>query len=62
MAIFCNLLKNDSSIFGKVIDVYFVIKFQNKGSEHDHGLLWIKNDLIYGVDKMKPLDNLSTNM
>ncbi len=29
---------------------YFVIKFQNKGNEHDHGLLLIKNGPTYGVD------------
>jgi hypothetical protein len=50
MAIFRNLLKNDSSIFGKVNDFYFVIEFQNKGSEHDHGVLWIKDAPNYGVN------------
>jgi hypothetical protein len=29
--------------------LFFVIKFQNCGSKHDHGLLWIKNALMYGV-------------
>jgi hypothetical protein len=28
---------------------FFIIKFQNCGSEHDHGLLWIKNAPMYGV-------------
>ncbi len=27
----------------------FIIEFQNCGNEHDHGLLWIKNALMYGV-------------
>jgi hypothetical protein len=31
MATFRNLFKNDSSIFGKINDFYFVIEFQNKG-------------------------------
>ncbi len=39
MVTFCNLLKKDSSIFGKVDHFYFVIEFYNRGSEHDHGLL-----------------------
>ncbi len=43
-------MKKDSSIFGKVDDFYFIIDFENKGSEHDHGLLWIKNGPTYGVD------------
>jgi hypothetical protein len=28
---------------------FFIIKFQNHGSEHDHGLLWEKNAPMYGV-------------
>ncbi len=50
MVAFHNLLKKDSSIFGKVDDFYFVIEFQNKGNEHDHSLLWIKNGPTYGVN------------
>jgi hypothetical protein len=50
MAIFRNFKKKNSSIFGKVNYFYFVIEFQNKGSEYDHGLLWIKDASIYGVD------------
>jgi hypothetical protein len=26
-----------------------VIEFQNRGSKHDHELLWIKNAFMYGV-------------
>jgi len=36
-------------IFWVYIYIYFVIKFQNHGSLHDHGLLSIKNALVYGV-------------
>jgi hypothetical protein len=25
------------------------MEFQNCGSEHDHGILWIKNAPMYGV-------------
>jgi hypothetical protein len=29
--------------------IYFVIEFENHESEHDHGLLWIKNAPTYGM-------------
>ncbi len=29
--------------------IFFVTKFQNYGSEHDHGLLWTKNAHMYGI-------------
>jgi hypothetical protein len=29
--------------------LFLVIEFQNHGNEHDHGLLWIKNTLMYGM-------------
>ena len=37
------LLKHDSSILGQIDDFYFVTEFQSRGSQHDHGLLWIKD-------------------
>jgi hypothetical protein len=55
MDAFCNLLKKDSSIFGKVDDFYFITNVQNRGSEHDHGLLWMKNGPTYGVDNNKTI-------
>jgi hypothetical protein len=33
-----------------VCDLFFLIEFQNCGSEHDHGLLWIKDAPIYGIN------------
>ncbi len=36
-------------IFLGIFLIFFVTKFQNRGSEHDHGLLWIKNAPMYGV-------------
>ncbi len=35
--------------FGHISKFYFVIEFQNHGSEDDHGLLWNKNVPMYGV-------------
>ena len=37
------LLKNDRSILGKISDYFFITEFQNRGSQHDNGLLWIEN-------------------
>ncbi len=36
-------------LFGYISDFFYVTKFQNCGSKHDHGLLWIKNAPMYGV-------------
>ncbi len=58
---FCTLFNKDPSIFGQVCDFCFVTKFQNCDSEHDHGLLWIKDAPIYGIIQMKKLKILSIN-
>ncbi len=29
--------------------IFFITNFQNRGSERDHGFLWIKNAPMYGV-------------
>ncbi|MCO5597546.1 hypothetical protein L7F22_051624 [Adiantum nelumboides] len=42
-------LKRDKHNLGKLIDYFFVIEFQQQGSQHDHGLLWIKDAPIFGV-------------
>jgi len=44
------LISHDKIYFKKVSDSYFVTKFHNRGSEHEHGLLWIENPPIYGKD------------
>jgi hypothetical protein len=46
--IFANLLQK-IIIFLGIILKKFVIEFQNRGSKHDHGLLWIKNAPMYGM-------------
>ncbi len=50
-------ITKDHSFFGYISD-FFIIEFQNHGSEHDHGLLWIKNAPMYGMHKMKKLKSL----
>jgi hypothetical protein len=59
--IFVNLLQNIIIFLGTYIYIYFVIKFQNHGSEHDRGLYWIKNALMYGMhtnEKIKRFVNM----
>ncbi len=46
--IFANLSQN-IIIFLGIFLIFFITKFQNYGSEHDHGLLWIKNAPMYGM-------------
>ncbi len=36
-------------------DFFFIIEFQNCGSEYDHGLLWIKDAPIYGINTYEEL-------
>jgi len=46
---FCKLITKDNSFFGNILDFFLVTKFQNRGSKHDHELLWIKHATMYGV-------------
>jgi hypothetical protein len=46
------------SIFRKICEVFFVTEFQNCSSEHDHGLLWIKDAPIYGINTNKFLQKI----
>jgi hypothetical protein len=50
MKCFCKLLSSTNTLFGQVKDLFFVIKFQSRGNEHNHGLLWIKDAPKYGID------------
>ena len=58
------LICDDKTFYGKIVDYYFVTEFQNRGSEHDHSLLWIENALVYGksdnTDIEKFVDNYIT--
>jgi hypothetical protein len=53
---FHTLFNKDPSICGQVCDLCFVTKFQNHGSEHDHGLLWIKDAPIYGINTNEKIE------
>ncbi len=40
-------MTKDHIFLGIYFQKKFVTEFQNCGGEHDHGLLWIKNVLLY---------------
>lgn len=42
------LLTSDISFFGRINDLFSVTKFQNRGNEHNHLLVWVDNALMYG--------------
>jgi hypothetical protein len=49
-------MKNNS-VFGHLLDFFFLIEFQSHGSQHDHGLLWVANAPIYGLDSNNAIEN-----
>lgn len=51
------LLCHDEIFFGKISKLYFVTEFQNRGSAHEHGLLWIENAPIYGKTNNLKIEN-----
>ena len=44
------LITHDHKYYGELKDYFFVTEFQNRGSQHDHGLLWIKEAPVYGTN------------
>ncbi len=42
-------MMKDHYIFRHISDFYFVNEFQNCGSKHEHGLLWMKDVPMYGM-------------
>jgi hypothetical protein len=57
MRFFHTLCMKDDSIFEHLLDFFFVIKFQSCGSQHDHGLLWVVNALIYDLGLNNAIEN-----
>jgi hypothetical protein len=49
-------IKNDT-IFGPLLDCFFVTKFWNCGSGHNNGLLWVANAPTYGLEFNKIIEN-----
>ncbi len=46
-----------NTLFGQVKGFIFVIKFQSRGNEHNHGLLWIKDAPKYGIDSNDKIES-----
>jgi hypothetical protein len=58
MKFFGTLCMKTNSIFGAfILDFFFVTKFQKHGSQHDHGLLWVTNAPLYGLDSNNAIEN-----
>jgi hypothetical protein len=52
------LCKGYMNFFGPSMDTFFVTKLQNCESEHDHGILWIVDAPIYGIDSNKTIEDI----
>jgi hypothetical protein len=52
-----SIVYEKNSIFGHLLDFFFVTRFQSCGSQHDHGLLWVANAPIYGLDSNNAIGN-----
>jgi hypothetical protein len=50
------LICHDEIFFVKISDYFFVTEFQNRGSEHDHTLLWIEGASVYGYDNNSQIE------
>ncbi len=46
----------NDTIFEPSLDFFFVTKFQNHGSEHDHGFLWVVNASTHGLNSNKIIE------
>lgn len=55
------MICQDTTFFGKISDYYFVTEFQNRGTEHEHGLLWIENAPIYGKESNSEIEKFLDN-
>ncbi|CAB3987819.1 ATP-dependent DNA helicase PIF1 [Paramuricea clavata] len=45
-----NFIKSSGHPIGEVVDFFYRVEFQQRGSPHIHGLFWIKNAPEYGKD------------
>ncbi len=57
MRSFHTFYMKNNSIFGNLLDFFFVLEFQSCGSQHDHGLLRVINAPIYGLDSNNAIGN-----
>ena len=52
-----NFIKSSCHPIGEVVDFFYRVAFQQRGSPHIHGLLWIKNAPEYGKDSDEDIAN-----
>ena len=52
-----NFLKSNEMPLGEIVDFFYRVEFQQRGSPHIHALFWIKDAPVYGQDP----DNLITS-
>ncbi len=57
MKCFHKLWQSIDTLFGQLQDYFFVTKLQARGSEHDHGFLWIKDAPIYGINNNDEIES-----
>lgn len=50
------ILKSSLNPLGKIVDFFFRVEFQQRGSPHIHMLLWIENAPIYGEMTTKEIE------
>jgi len=55
------MISQEKTFFGEKVDFYFDTEFQNRGSECEHGLLWVENAPIYGVNSNNDIENFVDN-
>nr|KAG5686477.1 hypothetical protein BaRGS_030059 [Batillaria attramentaria] len=46
-ALFNKVLKSAAGPLGEIVDFFYRVEFQHRGSPHIHGLLWIKDAPVY---------------
>ncbi|CAB3991404.1 Hypothetical predicted protein [Paramuricea clavata] len=52
-----NFIKSSCHPIGEVVDFFYRVEFQQRGSPHIHGLFWIKNAPEYGKDSDEDIAN-----
>ncbi|CAB3977853.1 ATP-dependent DNA helicase PIF1, partial [Paramuricea clavata] len=52
-----NFIKSSCHPIGEVVDFFYRVEFQQRGSPHIHGLFWIKNASEYGKDSNEDTTN-----
>jgi hypothetical protein len=50
------LICHDETFFGRISYYYFLTEFQNRGSEHEHTLLWIEDAPVYRNDNNSQIE------